>query len=143
MAACRCSRSRCNGRLPADERFRTIVRSGEAIARPELGHSVHAEITMLEPGRPYWYRFTVGREVSPTGRSRTAPAPGTRLDRMRIGVAGCQHFEQGLFTAHRHLSGEELEFVYHYGDYIYEARPLPFTLDGGRKPIPVVRAHVG
>jgi alkaline phosphatase D len=129
--------------VAADDRFRTIVRSGEAIARPELAHSVHVEVQALESGRPYWYRFAVGREVSPTGRSRTAPAPDTRLDKMRIGVAGCQHFEQGLFTTHRHLSGEELEFVFHYGDYIYEARPLPFTLDAARRPIPVVRSHVG
>ena len=59
-----------------DERFRRVVTSGVAFATPELGHSVHPEIGGLRPGREYWYRFRVGKEVSPVGRTRTAPAPG-------------------------------------------------------------------
>ena len=34
-----------------DERFQSVVRDGTAIARPELGHSVHVDVTGLEPGR--------------------------------------------------------------------------------------------
>src|SRR5688572_3884812 len=66
--------------VASDERFRTIVRSGEVMARPEAAHSVHVEVTKLQPGRPYWYRFIAGREASPIGRTRTAPAAGARLD---------------------------------------------------------------
>ena len=35
--------------VAADRGFNTVVRSGEAIARPELGHSVHVEVEGLEP----------------------------------------------------------------------------------------------
>jgi alkaline phosphatase D len=108
--------------IAADDRFRTILQKGETLARPELGHSVHVEVGGLEPGRPYWYRFRVGQEMSPTGRTRTAPAPGTMPALLRFGVAGCQRYEDGYFTAYAHLAREELDFVFHYGDYIYEYR---------------------
>src|SRR5689334_12163383 len=57
-----------------DEKFARIVRSGEALARPELGHSVHVEVAGLQPWRRYFYRFVVqGADASPVGRARTAP----------------------------------------------------------------------
>jgi len=108
--------------VASDEYFRAIVGRGQAIARPELGHAVHVEVTGLQPDRPYWYRFLIGRERSLTGRARTMPAAGSAIDRLRIGVAGCQHYEDGLYTAYRHMAGEDLAFVFHYGDYIYEGR---------------------
>jgi len=108
--------------VASDERFETVVKSGEAAARPELGHSVHVELTGLQPDRPYWYRFEQGGERSIRGRARTLPAAGASVQALRFGVAGCQHYEDGLFTAYGHLAREELAFVYHYGDYIYEYR---------------------
>jgi alkaline phosphatase D len=131
--------------IAEDERFASVVRSGESIARPELGHSVHVEVDGLRPRRPYWYRFHVeGQPPSPAGTARTAPAAGAVVDRLRIGVAGCQHWEGGHFTAFRHLSQEpELDAIFHYGDYIYEGRgnASKFVLDAAGKPI--ARQHVG
>lgn len=105
-----------------DEGFRKIARAGVHIARPELGHSVHVELGGLMPSRTYYYRFFIdGGERSPVGRARTAPALGSKLDRLRIASVGCQHFAQGYFTALAHLAREpELDAVFHYGDYIYE-----------------------
>jgi alkaline phosphatase D len=127
-----------------DELFERIVRSGEEMARPELGHSVHAEVEGLAPGRRYWYRFLVGGEASPVGTVRSAPAAGAAVDRLRIGVAGCQHYEAGYFTAYRYLSEEpDLDAIFHYGDYIYEGRAgrsCPKDGDGDRS---CFRTHVG
>ena len=54
-----------------DDRFTRIVRKGDALARPELAHSVHVELSGLKPQRRYWYRFTLpGSEASPSSRSR-------------------------------------------------------------------------
>lgn len=105
-----------------DDRFTRIVRAGEEIARPELAHSVHVEVGGLLPSRTYWYRFRVeGADASPVGRVRTAPAPGTLPDRVRLGLAGCQAYPQGWYDAWRHLGEEpDLDAVFHYGDYIYE-----------------------
>ena len=37
--------------IASDRAFRTIVQTGKAIARPELGHAVHVEAGGLAPGR--------------------------------------------------------------------------------------------
>jgi alkaline phosphatase D len=123
-----------------DARFARIAARGAAIARPELGFAVHVEVEGLSPGRPYWYRFRAGREASPVGRTRTAPAPEAMPARLRFAAAGCQHYEHGHFTAWRHLAEEELDFVFHYGDYIYEYRGrVPGQPGWG----PLVRSHEG
>src|SRR6267142_1594987 len=94
-----------------DVRFTSIARKGPAIARPELGHSVHVEVSGLEPGREYWYRFHAGDEVSQTGRTKTAPPAGAAVDRLRFAVCGCSHYEDGYFTACRRIAEEAFDFV--------------------------------
>ena len=81
--------------IAADEAFRKIVRQGKTRAAPQWAHSVHVEVSDLEPARWYWYRFHSGGAVSPVGRTRTAPAAGTTLNRLRFAFASCQQFEQG------------------------------------------------
>lgn len=121
-----------------DDRFARIAARGTELARPELGFSVHAEVGGLQPGRPYWYRFRAGAEVSPVGRSRTAPAMDASPARLRFLNAGCQHLEHGWFTAWRHAAAEEeIDFVFHYGDYIYEYRGRLPGQPGWGPPRPV------
>ncbi|WP_161965996.1 alkaline phosphatase D family protein [Steroidobacter cummioxidans] len=125
--------------IAEDDRFTRVVRSGVAAARPELGHSVHVEAKGLKPGWRYWYRFRANGESSPVGTARTATPVGVGIDRLRIGVAGCQHYEEGWYTAYRHL-GEvpDLDAIFHYGDYIYEGR----ARDCAKVPN-CVRSHAG
>ena len=68
-----------------DEHFHALVQKGSVWTAQELGHSVHVEVYGLEPARWYWYRFLVRDEVSPVGRTRTAPALHASLDRFRFG----------------------------------------------------------
>jgi alkaline phosphatase D len=121
-----------------DEGFARVVRKGEAVALPELGHSVHVEVDGLLPHRRYWYRFaTAGSDLSPVGTARTAPAADALVDRLRIGVSGCQHYEMGYYDAWKHLAAEpDLDLIFHYGDYIYEGGTTP---PGPRS----VRQHAG
>ena len=123
--------------VAADGRFQTIVRSGTAEALPELGHSVHVDLAGLEPARRYWYRFRIDGHASPVGTARTAPLAGAAMDRLRIGVAGCQNYEHGFFTAYKYMAGEHFDAIFHYGDYIYEGAR------GNRSDISLVREHVG
>ncbi len=104
-----------------DEHFHTIVQKGSVWTAQELGHSVHVEVYGLEPARWYWYRFMVRDEISPVGRTRTAPALHASLDRFRLAVASCQHYEQGYFSAYRHMAAEDVDLVVFVGDYIYES----------------------
>ena len=107
--------------IAADEGFRKIVRSGRELASPEWAHSVRAEVSGLEPGRAYFYRFHAGGATSPAARTRTAPAGGSVATRLRFAVASCQQYEQGYYVAYRHMAREELDLVVHVGDYIYES----------------------
>jgi alkaline phosphatase D len=128
--------------IATDRGFSNVAQRGEAIARPELGHAVHVEVTGLEPGRDYFYRFTAGAERTPSGRAKTAPAVGASVAQARFGVLGCQAYEQGFYTAHRRAAAEDLDFVYCYGDYIYEGRGnRTYTGSGGTIENP--RQHLG
>ncbi len=103
-----------------DENATRPVREGVTLALPDLAHSVHVEVSGLAPDRPYWYRFRVGDEESPVGRTRTLPPADARPGRVRVAVASCNHFEMGWFTAYRHMLREDPDLVLHVGDYIYE-----------------------
>ena len=107
--------------VAADEAFRSIVRHGKVAAGPALAHSVHVEVSGLEPARWYWYRFHAGKAVSPTGRTRTAPTLDAAAERLRFAFASCQQYEQGYYAAYRHMAAEDLDLVIHLGDYIYES----------------------
>ena len=122
-----------------DEGFRQVVQAGTAEALATAGHSLHVELAGLRPGRHYWYRFTALGERSPAGRTRTAPAPGEATP-VRFVNAGCQMYEHGHFTAWRHVAAEELDFVFHYGDYIYE---YGAAIPGQRRWGVEVRRHQG
>ena len=102
-----------------DEQFRRIVRRGASQALAEESHSVHAEITGLQPGKTYWYRFKWGPTVSPVGRTRTAP-PLDSTAPMRFAFASCQNFTNGFYSAYADMAKQDLDLVVHLGDYIYE-----------------------
>lgn len=104
-----------------DEQFTKIARRGTHHALPALGYSVHVEVDGLRPGRKYWYRFLLD-DATVSGRTQTAPAVGAPVDRVKFAFASCQNYEQGYFTAFSHMSSEDLDFVVHLGDYIYERR---------------------
>jgi alkaline phosphatase D len=106
-----------------DERFRQPARSGFTLARPDLAHSVHVDVRGLEPARDYFYRFTALGERSVVGRTRTAPAKWTSPDRLRFGIVNCQDFQNGYWPAYSGLAQEDLDVVFHLGDYIYEYDP--------------------
>ncbi len=103
-----------------DERFARIVARGQALAHPDSGHAVHAEVQGLPPQRWLHYRFVAGDATSPVGRTRTLPEPGANVARLRLAYASCQRWEHGHFAAWRHLSEEQPDAVLFLGDYIYE-----------------------
>jgi alkaline phosphatase D len=125
--------------VATDERMRQVAQKGTVIAHPELGHAVHVEVSGLQPARDYFYQFAIGTEPSRIGRSRTLPANGSQVARLRFAVAGCQRYEDGFFTAFRHIASERFDFVFHYGDYIYEYR----ALRAGERSVPIVRPMPG
>ena len=113
--------------IATDPKMRRVVATGEAIATPELAHAVHVVVEGLEPDRWYWYQFKSGSEISPLGRTRTAPATSAVVPKLDFAFVSCQNYEHGYFNAYRHLAGEDLNFVIHLGDYIYEYGANPHS----------------
>jgi len=106
--------------IATDEKMRKVVRKGTEYATPEFAHSIHLELNGLKPEHDYWYRFTAGGKQSQIGRTRTAPAPQTKLRRLRVAVASCQKYENGYYVAYRHMLDDDLDLIVHVGDYMYE-----------------------
>ncbi|MEU6025590.1 alkaline phosphatase D family protein [Streptomyces tauricus] len=106
--------------VAADELFAVIVRRGTAVAFPEYNHSLHVEVEGLEAGRVYYYRFRTGTWISDTGRTRTAPATAAAVAKLTYAAVACQAYHDGYFTVHRHLAQDDVDVVFHLGDYLYE-----------------------
>ena len=109
--------------IARDEGFAQVALRGEAVAAAPLAHTVHVDALGLEPDTEYFYRFMVGGEVSPTGRTKTAPAADAAPDGMRFAFASCAHYEHGYFVAYRHMAEQRFDLILHQGDYIYEMGP--------------------
>jgi alkaline phosphatase D len=103
-----------------DDAFRRIVRRGTVVAVPDEAHSARAEVHGLSAAHEYFYRFNVGRHLSPVGRTRTAPEFGAELASLRFAFVSCQNFADGYFTPYADVAAQELDAVIHLGDNIYE-----------------------
>jgi len=107
--------------LASDAAMNEVLASGLAAAPARFAHSVHVEVEGLEPASEYFYRFRVGSETSPVGRTRTTSAAAETPDQVRFVIASCQDHQWGYFGAWKRASETEaLDAVVFLGDYIYE-----------------------
>jgi alkaline phosphatase D len=87
----------------------------------------------LQPLSTYYYRFvTKDGYVSKTGRFKTLPPKDTHIDSLKFAYISCQDYTNGYYHSLGYIAEEELDFVVHLGDYIYESvrdcrfqNPLP------------------
>ncbi|MBB3052714.1 alkaline phosphatase D [Prauserella isguenensis] len=104
-----------------DADFRRVAARGRVRTGPQRDHTVKADVTALDPDTWYYYRFSWRGSTSPVGRTRTAPAVGSEVARLRFGVVSCSNWQAGHFAAYRHLAERgDLDLVIHLGDYLYE-----------------------
>lgn len=114
-----------------DPSFERLIAKGRTVARKERDHSVKVDVRGLDPSRQYHYRFKALGELSPPGRMTTGPALNDMPGNLRFGLASCSNWEGGYFSAYRHLADrDDLGFVLHMGDYIYEYGPGYYGADG-------------
>jgi alkaline phosphatase D len=111
--------------VAADESFGTALVRGVTTA--EAVHDWTVKVRVAEPalqaGQTYFYRFIVAGTASKTGRFRTLPAGD--VGSVRFGYISCQDYGNGYYAALRHLADEDVDFVVHLGDYIYETTGDP------------------
>ena len=123
--------------MATDERMRNVVKKGKAKTYDAWAHSVHVEAKGLKPGREYFYRFEAAGHVSPVGRTRTAPAPGSSVAGLSFASVSCQAYDYGYFTSYPHIVADDPAFVMHLGDYVYEYG-MSATAGNRNTPVPEV-----
>ncbi|NUQ74059.1 MAG: alkaline phosphatase D family protein [Polyangiaceae bacterium] len=110
---------------------RVPVNGSESLAlsaAAAFDHCVKVKVKGLEAGKIYYYRFIYTsngvRYVSRLGRTKTAPAEGADVP-VKFAYVSCQDFIGRYYNSYILLAEEDLDFVIHLGDYIYETTGDP------------------
>ncbi|WP_336002111.1 alkaline phosphatase D family protein [Halorientalis halophila] len=109
--------------VATDEDFERDRRTFAVGTDDLAAHDYTAKIDLdgrLSPDERYYYRFVYDDVASETGEFRTLPAPGSSPERVRFGIVNCQDYRNGYYGAFAHLAREDLDFVLHLGDFVYE-----------------------
>ena len=98
-------------------------------------NTLRAKLTGLPANTPLYYRFVAGSDVSPVGRTRTAPAATATVAQARFAWFTCQDWSVNHWGAMSLLAAEpDLDFIVHVGDYIYETVGATFQA-GAAEPV--------
>ena len=95
------SRPRSGARLvvATDPGMRNIVAHTIVPTGRGVNGALKARIGGLKPHTEYYYVWESGTNVSPIGRTLTAPVPGSAQP-LLLGVSSCQSYGSGYYTAH-------------------------------------------
>lgn len=119
-------------------RFETLVVDRPVRATAASDHTVRVLVDRLDPSTVYRYRFvTASGDATIAGRTRTAPSPDDPRS-VSFAMVSCQHVQLGYMTPYRRMIAEDAErpeeeqiqFVLHLGDFIYEEAWYPEEVDG-------------
>jgi alkaline phosphatase/alkaline phosphatase D len=102
--------------VAADEGMADVVREGAVAIDRGADGCVKVDVSGLEPGTTYFYRFDLDGEPSPIGRTRTLPSTG----RLRIAIVSCAKYTAGFFNAYGRIAAQDFDLVLHLGDYTYQ-----------------------
>lgn len=141
--------------VAGDEAFARVVARGDVEVSAATDWTCRFLAAGLKPAREYWYRFAdEAGQMSRVGRTLTAPAADD--DRpVRFAFASCQDITCGAMNAYRRMiyedvrrpRAEQMSFVLHLGDFVYEVvrypEDMPDGLDRGRKLTGAVRYPTG
>jgi alkaline phosphatase D len=123
--------------VATDVDFTNIVAERDLEAEEQYDWVVRVRIDGLMPYTTYYYRFVYGSggamEESPVGRTRTAPTPDMNVP-VKFAVVYCQDYIGRYYNTYLKLLNEhdeDLDFVVHLGDYIYETTGDPSFQDPG------------
>ncbi len=124
-----------------DAAFAHVVARAETRALLAADHTCRVLVGGLRPYRVYWYRFLDAKgHGSRIGRTRTAPADDDAKP-MRFVFVSCQNVCEGAQNAYRRMIFEDeraapddqLAFILHLGDFVYEVVQYPEDVPGGHR----------
>ena len=105
--------------VASDPGMKQIRQSGRFVTDRRRDFTVKVDASGLKPGLTYYYQFEARGVKSPIGRTRTLPTG--RVDRLRLAFASCANYPHGYFNAYARIAErDDLDFVLHLGDYLYE-----------------------
>ncbi len=116
-----------------DEAFRRVIAHAQAPVSSAADWTARVLIGGLKPARTYWYRFTdTDGNGSRVGRTITAPLPDDPRT-VNFAFVSCQDVNEGKLNGYRRMiyederapAAEQLDFVLHLGDFIYEVVEYP------------------
>lgn len=111
--------------IATDEMFEDIVRSEMLVAYALFDNCIKIRADDLEPYTYYYYRFRYAKRYSRTGRTKTAPL-SSDTQNISFSSVSCQDYIGRYYNAYAHMSQfDELDFIVHLGDYIYETSGDP------------------
>jgi alkaline phosphatase D len=107
-----------------DEDFSNTVYEGTIPAEKltsEHGYVLKADLDgELPSDERLYYRFHHDGANSPIGRVRTLPKPTASPKSLRMAVVTCQSYQQGYYPAYNYIAEDDLDYIVHLGDQIYE-----------------------
>ena len=122
--------------LAEDAAFQRPVLSSTQETGPERDFTIKRRRDS-PPGRTYYYRFVAGDAISMIGRTRTLPTGA--LDTLTLAIASCSNYPFGHFNGYDAIArDEQVDFVLHLGDYLYEYGPDSY---GGETGATLGRVH--
>jgi alkaline phosphatase D len=116
-----------------DDAFRRVVAHAPAPVSAAADWTTRVLVGGLKPSRVYWYRFTDSDgNGSRIGRTITAPLENDPRP-VNFAFVSCQSVNEGKLNAYRRMifederavPTEQLGFVLHLGDFIYEVVEYP------------------
>jgi alkaline phosphatase D len=116
-----------------DQAFARVVAHATAPVSPSADWTTRVLVGGLKPSRVYWYRFTdADGNGSRIGRTKTAPLPNDPGP-VTFAFVSCQDVNEGKLNAYRRMifederaaPADQLDFVHHLGDFIYEVVEYP------------------
>lgn len=102
-----------------DADFAELAATGITDVGEGFGHAAHVVAGGLSANTPFHYRFRVGTQASPVGRTRTLTPAGQPLERLSLAVSSCQLMETGHWAAHGDIADADVDLVLWLGDFIY------------------------
>jgi alkaline phosphatase D len=86
----------------------------------QYDNTVRHKLTGLSASTTYYYQFIAGDNRSNVGRFKTAPAADADVSQLQFVYMTCQDWSVNHWGAMTSIAAENLDFIVHLGDYIYE-----------------------
>ena len=127
------ARQKLTVEVAEDDAFRKVVAHAPAPVSAAADWTARVLVGGLKPSSVYWYRFTDAEgNGSRIGRTITAPRPSDTRP-VNFAFVSCQDVNEGKLNGYRRMifederaaPAEQLGFVLHLGDFIYEVIQYP------------------